>query len=406
MIAQKNKNLLGLCAASLLLTGISCSTSVLAQTTTLRNWSQWYPFDRGQAFGERVTSSWISSAFVHPRGAGQNEKIGGQSTWRFPFNDKVPGAPAGHTQPPFAGQDSNRPNTAMPQLFEIPGKVKQHLINYTMNWWCPTDRLFNINSSTNNCPMTDYSEIQSEAPDSAGNPSRYLATWGWGTSTNFLSLHDDLDCPLNTPIADMINLPQHREPLLWGLPETAIGVAKFRSESVCGIRLNLTQMQVLTDPQTGNQFFNYLGNPTRERMFVVIHANQPFVDNAGNQVIEAVNGYYMEKDLANPGYSKSGAKCMADLPVYAAGMKLQESNASQIFPHIPYDACVTMVEQYYMRKVSPSYPLRNGFVGWALHTAGASFGLDWNHKWANNANQFVRDNCQYVNGRPQNCKVN
>ncbi len=405
MSIQKSKHLTRLCAATVLVSGI-LSSAAFSQTTTLRNWSQWYPFDRGQAFGERVTSSWITSTFVHPRGAGQNEKIGGQSTWRFPILDQVPSAPAGQPQPPFAGQNSNRPNKAMPQLFDIPGRVRQHLVNYTLNWWCPTDRLFNINSATNNCPLGDYSEIQSEAPDSTGNPSRYLATWGWGTSGNFLSLHDDLDCPLNTSVGDMINLPQHREPLLWGLPETAAGVAKFRSGSVCGIRLNLNQMQVITNEETGAQYFNYPYNVTRERLFVVIHANQPYVDNTGSQIIEAVNGYYMEKDSANPGFSKSGAKCMTDLPVYAAAMNLQESNASEIFPHIPYDACVTMVEQYYMRKISPSYRLRNGFVGWALHTGGASFGLDWNHKWMNNTNQFVRDTCQSVNGRPSNCTPN
>lgn len=241
--------------------------------------------------------------------------------------------------------------------------------------------------------MTDYSEIQSEAPDSAGNPSRYLATWGWGTSSNFLSLHDDLDCEFNTPLSTLITEPVYREPLLWGLPATATGVAKFKSLSVCGIRLNLSVTPTYEVKQ-------------RERLFVVIHANQPFIDNHGNQVIEAVNGYYMQKDPANPGYSKSEAKCITDLPSYAAGFNLQESNASQIFPHIPYDACLTMVEQYYMRKVSSAYPLRNGFVGWALHTAGASFGLDWNHNWSNNTNQFVRDKCQKVNGRPQNCAPN
>lgn len=363
------------------------TASQITNSTSLRSWKNWYPFDRGQQFGERLTSGWITAPLAVPRGAGQNTSIGGQSTWRFPLFNTIA------KDQPFAGMPSNRPNIHMPEVYGEPGRVKPHVINYMMNWWCPVDTVFDINDPANNCPMTNYNEIQSEAPDAAGNPSMYLATWGWGKTENFTSLHTDIDCPKNTDVSVLLNKPSYRAPLLWGLPQTPVGIARFKGPSVCAVNIS-----------------DYKKEIGRARTFVVILAKQPILDNYGNRVIEAINGYYGEQDPNNPAKTTSGSACMTSVPHYAQGLALTEEYQYQDSDNNirkDYTACLTMTEQYYMREIKPQQRLRNGFGSWTLNTAGQMLGPDWNHQWSNTTDQFARDTCQKSeHGNPINCSVN
>lgn len=370
------------------------STSELS-TTNLVNWKQWFPFDRGQAFGERFTTSWQTAPGQNAQG--DDALTGGQSTYRLPIFDSPGGVP------------SNRPNASLPADYARAGFVNAHRVNYFFNWWCDARSTF-VPGSTNvaqKCliPIVNgldaWHELDSETDD-----GRYLETWGMGDQANWSVLLKDAMC--TNPALRSSPLSADRfEPLLWGMPAAA-GIAQgWVGPSSC--------MRTYTN--------NYSTISTAGRVFIAAYQRSMSrdADSPDLNLLEAVNGFYQEIEPSIPGgqTTKTGARCMS-VATYNQ-VPYARDNTGATVPMTRGDngfaSCLVSLEHYWMRRVDAGYRRYNGFGSWQIvgegwsnpPLAGGNQGWDWNQAWQSTkvaphqGGYFWSDRCTLVNGLPKSC---
>jgi hypothetical protein len=367
--------------------GTSAEPAALASASqpVTQRWSPWFPFRRGQDYGQRVVRTWQAS--TEPGTA--NSLLGGQSTWRYPRDGGM-----------VDGVATNRPNESMPAVHAREGYTQRHVVDYVMNWWCSPQEVYS--PGLRNCGVPrradgrlGYLEVQSETPD-----SMFLELWGWGDAAGFRTNLVDSMCsdPQWRERAAKLTASM-RSPLLWALPANAGLANTWAGPSICEVKMEDFSRPI-----------------ARQRGFVTVAVRSQTKDEHGFDILEAVNTYYYQRDPTDTRKTLGGEPCMTQARIRELSYAIERDANGLVVREIPatrppdgehlYASCAWAVEHYFMRRIPDHDRLVNGFGAWQMAAQDWSHPMNWSRTWDRvGQNRFTVERCDLVGGVPVNCRA-